>query len=437
MQASKRDSGLARVIGTGGLSASIFNMLVGAGIFVVPAQLSASMGSLAPLAVLICAVGVAAIGVCFGESASRVPSSGGLYASVGEAFGPCAGYVAGMLFWVSNLMAAAAVSSALGAAIASALPASLQAPGRPILIVSAVAAVCFTNTRGAARGLELMGVSSLLKLIPLCVFLGVGAFAIKSSHLTRPPALVAADVGQALLLTLFAFQGFETALCASGEVRDPARTIPRALFLGLGGVTLLYIAIQLVAQGVLGPALAGSKAPLADAMAGIHPALGLLILAGTAVSMFGWMTADLLNSPRILFAFARDGMLPRILGRTNREQVPAAAIWCYGVLVLALALSGTFAELAAPATLVLAALYIAVCAAAWRLARAGIARAGKPLGFRWIGAAAVVGSASMMALIALGSRAELLGLTAMIAISLTLYWSQAWLRPDAMGRRQS
>jgi amino acid transporter len=171
-------------------------------------------------------------------------------------------------------------------------------------------------------------------------------------------------------------------------------------------------------------------------MAAIHPALGLLILAGTVVSIFGWMTADLLNSPRILFAFARDGLLPRFLGRTNREHVPAAAIWCYGVPVASLALSGSFAELAAPATLVLAALYVGVCAAAWRLARAGIARAGNPLGFRRIGAAAALGSASMLALIALAPRAERIGLAALIVLSLALYWAQTrLLRPRGPSAR--
>jgi APA family basic amino acid/polyamine antiporter len=120
-----------------------------------------------------------------------------------------------------------------------------------------------------------------------------------------------------MILAVFAFMGMETALAASGEVAQPERTIPRALALALAAVALLYMAIQIVAQGILGPALAHSEAPLADAMGQISPALRWLMLAGAAVSMLGYLASDLLGSPRILFAFARDGLLPKALGRVH------------------------------------------------------------------------------------------------------------------------
>src|SRR6185437_14725743 len=127
-------------------------------------------------------------------------------------------------------------------------------------------------------------------------------------NFTRPTSMSAGDIGRTLFLTMFALQGFEVSLCAGGEIRDPNRTIPRAILLALSGVTLLYIAVQVIAQGILGPSLAGSAVPLADAMGRISPALRLLMLIGAAISMFGWLTTDLLGSPRILFAFARDGL---------------------------------------------------------------------------------------------------------------------------------
>src|SRR6202041_1418314 len=107
-----------------------------------------------------------------------------------------------------------------------------------------------------------------------------------------------------LILAMFLFTGMETALCASGEVRNPARTIPRALIIALLAVTLLYVIIQFVAQGILGSALAESTVPLADAMSRVSPALRLLMLAGAALSMLGYLTADLMGTPRVLFAFA-------------------------------------------------------------------------------------------------------------------------------------
>jgi amino acid transporter len=192
--------------------------------------------------------------------------------------------------------------------------------------------------------------------------------------------------------------------------------------MAMGFVTLLYVAVQLVAQGILGPSLANSAVPLADAMARLSPQLRALMLAGAALSMLGWIGSDLLGSPRILFAFARDGLLPRALGRVHpRTRAPHVAILCYAAIAIGLALTGTFAELAVLSALGSAALYIAACIAAWRLARRGIARAGAPLNFRWLRAAMLIGVSSMAVLIALASRAEILGLAAAIVISVIAF----------------
>jgi amino acid transporter len=195
-------------------------------------------------------------------------------------------------------------------------------------------------------------------------------------------------------------------------------------------VAVIYIAIQVVAEGILGPALPGSRVPLADAMARVHPALRGLMLAGAALSMLGWIGSDVLGTPRVLFAFARDGLLPRVLGRIHPgTHTPHVAILAYAGLAIAFALSGTFTELAILSELAIAPLYIAGCTAAWRLARAGTALAGPPLGFRWLGAAAAVGIASMLALIALASRTELAALGAVIVVCTLAYLLQTRRKP--------
>jgi amino acid transporter len=416
------------------------SIVVGAGIFLVPAELSQLLGSLAPLAVLACAVAIGAVGLCMAEGGSRVPSSGGIYAFVTAAFGPCAGYVAGTVFWVSNVLACGAVSSALGDAAAAALPPSVRVVAHGVVAVGTVIAIAAINIGGIERGIRLVSFSTLVKLVPLAVFVGVGLFAIHGENFVRPATIGATDVGHTLLLTLFAFQGFETSLSVGGEIRDPVRTIPLAILLALSGVTVLYIAVQVIAQGILGPALAHSVVPLADAMGRVSPALRVMMLAGTALSMFGWLTSDLLGSPRILFAFARDGLLPRVLGRlTSSSHAPYAAIICYSVIAIALALSGSFADLAASAALSLSLLYIAACLASWQLARRGVAQAGTPLGFRWIGVATAIGVGSMLAVMMLASRTEILGLAVLTGLSLLAYlvqtrfyrlWAQLSMRPS-------
>jgi len=423
---SRRDAGLVRAVGRWGFAAGVVNIVVGAGIFAVPGALAASLGAYAPLAFLVCGVAIGAVTICFAEGGSRIPTSGGIYGYVDAAFGPLAGYVAGTLLWLGNVLACGGVSAALADVAVSMLPPAFKAPAHAAVIVGAISAIAAVNIGGVARGARLVNSALMVKLIPILIFVMVGAFAIHRANFAVTVQPSTAGLGRALILALFVCTGMETTLAASGEVAEPARTIPHALATALAFVTVLYIAIQVIAQGILGPALANSVVPLADAMARISPALRLLMLVGAALSMFGWIGSDILGSPRVLFAFGRDGLLPRALGRVlPRTHAPYVAIVCYSLLAMGLALTGTFAELAVLSAVASAALYIGGCAAAWQLARRGVALAGPPLNFRWLGTATAIGIGSMLALIVLASRAEILGLLAVSGISATIYLVQA------------
>jgi amino acid transporter len=418
----ERDRGLVRAVGPWGLAASIVNIVVGAGIFAVPGALAACIGPYAPLAFLVCAVAIGAVAICFAEGGSRIPTSGGAYGYVDAAFGPFAGYIAGTLLWFGNVLACGGVAAALADVVVSPMPPRFIAPMHAAVIIGVIGGIALINLGGVVRGTRLVGAATVVKLIPLLIFVLVGAVAVHGANFQQTEQPNTAGLGRALILALFAFSGMETPLSASGEVAQPSRTIPRALAMAMLSMALLYIAIQVIAQGILGASLASSTVPLADAMARISPALRLLMLAGAALSMFGWLGSDILGSPRVLFAFARDGMLPRALARVQaRSHAPHGAIVCYAALAIALALSGTFAELAVLSTLATAVLYIAGCAAAWWLARRGVALAGTPLNFRWLGTAMVIGVTSMLVLIALASRAESLGLLAAIGLSAVVY----------------
>lgn len=428
MGESRRDEGLVRAVGPWGLAASIVNMVVGAGIFAVPAALAASIGPYAPIAFVVCAIAIGSIAICFAEGGSRVPTSGGAYGYVEVAFGPLVAYTTGTLLWFSDLLACGGVAAALADVASSLFAPEWREAVRVAVVVGAVGTIATINIGGVARGARFVSVATVVKLIPLAIFIVVGATAINASNFAVPTEVDTSGIGRALILALFAFTGMEVSLCASGEVARPTRTIPRALLIAMLSVTLLYVAIQVVAQGVLGPALAKSTVPLADAMGQISPALRLLLLAGAAVSMLGWLGSDILGTPRILFAFARDGLMPRALGRVHpRTHAPHVAIICYAILAIVLALSGTFAELAVLSTLTVTVPYVAGCAAAWRLARRGVALAGEPLGFRWLGAAAAVGIISSFALVALASPDEILGFVAAVAIAVAIYVIQTRL----------
>jgi APA family basic amino acid/polyamine antiporter len=425
MRENQRDIGLVRAVGPWALAASIVSMIVGAGIFAVPAALAACVGPYAPLTFLACGFAVGAVAICFAEGGSRVPTSGGVYGVIADAFGPLTGYVCGTLLWVCCVLACGAVAAALGDVTATLFPQPFAGPVRGAVVIGVIGGIALVNIAGVARGARLVSATTMLKLAPLALFILAGAGAIHRSNFVLAVQPDAQGFGRALILAVFALVGMETSLCASGEVVQPNRAIPRALIIAMLSTTILYVAIQVIAQGILGSSLATSKAPLADAMAHIHPALHAVMLAGTALSMFGWLGSDILGSPRQLFAFARDGLLPRVLGQLHpRSHAPYASILCYSTIAIVLALTGTFAELVVLSTLAIAALYIAGCAASWMLARRSVALSGTPLNFRFLGSATIIGIGSMLALIALGSPREIIGLAALIAISIFVYLIQ-------------
>jgi len=402
------------------------NVIVGAGIFAVPASLAASVGTYAPLAFFVCAIAVGSIGICFAEGGSRVPTSGGAYGCIETAFGPMAGYVAGSMLWLSDLLASGGIAAALADIAAGLVAPEWQWATRTAVVFLSIGSIALVNVLGVTHGTRLVTVAAVVKLVPLLLFIVAGAGFVDPARLTGAPPGGSADVGRALILALFAFTGMEIALCASGEVAQPSKTIPRAIAIAMLSLTVVYIGVQVVAQGVLGADLAHSTAPLADAMAHVHPALRVVMLAGAAISMLGFLGSDILGTPRMLFAFARDGLMPSILGRVHpRMRTPYVAILSYSAAAIVLAMTGTFADLAVLATLLVTVPYVGGCAAAWRLSRRGVALAGEPLNFRWLPVAVVIGIASCIVLVALAARMEIVGLAAAIAVAAGIYMVQA------------
>ncbi|RVT89721.1 APC family permease [Sphingomonas crocodyli] len=421
-----RDRGLIRAVGTWGLAFSIVNGVVGAGIFSLPSAMTAAAGDKAALAYVLCAIAMAAVVICFAEAASRIPTSGGAYGYVDAAFGPLWGFVTGVLTWLASVLACGGIAAALADGIAAFVPAVDNIAARTLIILSVIGGFSWINIKGVDPAARAIGVMTAIKLIPLLLFVILGAFAIAEMPAHDYAPATGENFGKALILALFAFCGMETPLAVSGEVAEPQKTIPRALFISMGFVVVFYVAIQFVAQGLLGPKLAGSATPIADAMAVVSPTLGFVILIGASFSRLVWIGSDLFGAPRVLFAFARDGTLPGFLGALHpTAATPHVAILIHAAIAAALAITGTFEPLAILSTLATAGLYFLACAAAWKLTREGVALFGKPLGFRGMGAAAILGMASMIVLTALAEWAEIAGLIIVVMGSVAFYWAQA------------
>jgi basic amino acid/polyamine antiporter, APA family len=374
------DALLARELGTRQLAASIFNYTVGSGIFALPAFAVAQLGTAAPLAWFTCMLVIGLVVLCFAEAGSRVSMTGGPYAYVEVALGPFVGFVAGVLLFVVGLGAGAAVTTIFVGSVLKLIPGA-PAWVASVVMVLVILTMVFINVRGVKSGARVIEVVTVLKLIPLLAFVIIGAFFIEPANLTIEHVPPMSSVLGTAGIVIFAFSGVESALTPSGEVRTPARTVPRAAFLALGAATALYLAIQWVALGIKGLSLANdSIAPLADAASVFGgPVARTVMIVGAIISTFGYLSSNVLSIPRCLFAFGRDGFIPRVFSAVHAvHRTPHIAIVTYGVGLAVFALSGTFAQLAVLSNLAALVLYFLCAIAVWVLRKRDVRTDGKP-----------------------------------------------------------
>jgi basic amino acid/polyamine antiporter, APA family len=418
---------LVRALGVRALAANIVNTIVGSGIFVLPAVVAAILGPAAMLAYLVCAVLVALFGLCFAEVGSRVHATGGAYAYVEAAFGPCVGFSAGLLLGCAELAASAAVATIFVGSVSALLPGGGGGATRVVMLMLLYGALAIVNVRGVRTGARLMELITAAKLVPLVLLIIAGLFVLHPSYLRWEGVPPLADIGRASLVLMFAFTGVEGPLTSSGEVSDPSRTVPRAVLLGLSTVALLYAGLQIVSQGALGPALATTTdAPLA---AVAERALGApgrtLILLAAMVSTLGYVSGDMLATPRLLFAFARDGLLPARFAEVHaRFRTPYVAIIAYAAAACALAASGSFRVLAVLSAVGILLVDLACCAAVLALRRRDVRTEGAP--FRVAGGPIVplLACAVVVWLLTSARAVEFLAAAGVVVIATLLYWAR-------------
>lgn len=371
-----RGPSLVRAVGVWALAASIFNVTVGGGIFRLPASAAAAAGAAAPLVYLICAAVMGFVVLCFAEAGSRITLTGGPYAYVEAVFGRYVGFLAGVLLWMLGTTAVAGVSSAFAEGVGALV--GVEGIRVPVIVTMFVL-LAYINLRGVEQGTKLIVVASIAKLLPLLAFVAIGVFFIQPDNIAIREVPSASSLARAAIVLVFAFSGVETALVPSGEIRDPARTVPRALAIAMIGVTLLYLAVHVVAAGLLGDKLATSTAaPLAFAAESFLGTPGrLLLLVGASISMFGYVSGMTLAVPRALFRFAEDGLLPRVVGSVHPTyRTPHVAIIIQTTLVCALAVFNSFEQLAVISNLAALLLYAGCAAATFMLRQRGIRQEG-------------------------------------------------------------
>ncbi|PYX73348.1 MAG: hypothetical protein DMG78_09390 [Acidobacteria bacterium] len=321
--------GLVRAIGRWSLAALTVNCIIGSGVFGLPSVLASLLGRASVVAVVLAAVAMAVIMGCFAEVASRFANTGGPYLYAQAAFGRFMGIQVAWLVWFVRLTSCAANANLFVTYLGEFWPQST----RPAMKVKA--------------GTHLSTSFTVAKLSSLLFVTLAGGFYL----LTHSPEPVnaafspgATQWARAIVLLIFAYGGFEAALIAAGEAKNPRRDLPFGLFAALITCAVIYGLIQWVVVGVL-PDPAHSERPLADVARIVMGSGGAaLTAAGALFSIYGYLSGNMLATPRITFALAERGDFPSPFALVHpRFRTPYFSILVFAVLVWLLALFGSFA----------------------------------------------------------------------------------------------
>lgn len=344
---------LVRGIGVAGLSVLVLNSMIGAGIFALPAAVSAKAGVLSPWLFLVVGVLIITVVLTFAELASYFKSSGGPVLYTTTAFGPLAGFTTGWVLFVSRVAAFAANSTVMPIYLGEIWPWFGEGIGRALLIVVVCVSLTYANLIGVKNGVRTMAVITLFKLIPIFLLIVLGLQHVSGDVLFPATMPTIDDLGGTTLLLIYAFVGFESVTIVSGESRNPKRAVPRALVMTVIATGILYFLIVLAYVSVL-PDAGASGATLTDLGRQLMgPAAGTVIVTlGAFFSIGGNLSSIMLAVPRLPFALAKKRLLPKWFGEIHpKYSTPANSIMFLGALGLALALTGSFEYLAAASSL--------------------------------------------------------------------------------------
>ncbi|MBN3520948.1 amino acid permease [Algoriphagus lutimaris] len=361
----EKETGLKREIGVWGLSANIVNIIVGAGIFVLPAIVAEIMGSSGIIVYLFCGFLIALVMLCFAEAGSKVTRSGGGYAYIETAFGPYPGFLSAIFIVAGSVFSDAAVANALVELIGLAFPVFTDPVNRFLLMFVFFSSLAFLNVIGIKQGIGLVKINTVAKLTPILLLIIFSWKDVSFSNLYWETAPSFNQFGQACLILFFAFQGGDAGLSVGGEIKNPQKTVPKAIFTGILFVLILYVLIQTVAQGVMGDQLPEYKeAPLAAVANVVFGPIGYsVLLVGAGISMFGMLSGEILNLPRVIFGLASDKVIPldKLALIHPRFKTPYMAILLYASLGFTLATLGGFRQLAVIASASMLLVYFGVC----------------------------------------------------------------------------
>jgi APA family basic amino acid/polyamine antiporter len=345
--AAESPNGLVRTISRWSLAALIVNTVIGGGVFGLPSVVAGRLGKYAPLAYLAAAAGIALVAACLSEVASQFNETGGPYLYARTALGRFWGIQIAWMTWLSRLAAASGTANLFVTYLAEFFPRAVQPAHRVMILVSLIGALAMINFLGVRSATQVSDFLTSIKIFLLLIFIAAGLEWLSVHGKVVPAPMTHTVTFQdwlgVILVLVFAFGGFEAVFFATGETCDPRKDSAAALFYAMALVTAIYTLVQLVTSGTLANP-AATERPLAEAARHIFGnGAAAAIACGALVSIYGYLGANMLHTPRLTFALAERGDFPRFFGAVHPKfRTPHVSILVYTLLLLAFALIGTF-----------------------------------------------------------------------------------------------
>lgn len=343
---------LLRGIGIAGAAILVLNSIIGAGIFALPATVTARAGALSPWLFLVVGLLVITIVLTFAELASYFKESGGPVLFTTTAFGPLVGFSTGWILFISRMTAFAANTTVMALYLGAVWPWFQSGLGRTLLITFICSLLTWVNYIGLKEGMRTMAIITVFKITPILLLIVLGLQDVSGDTLFPATMPTIDDLGGTTLLLIYAFVGFESATIMSGETKNPKETLPRALVLTPIAVGIFYFLIVIVFISVL-PDPGAEGTTLIDVGRELMGTPGAQLITLAAVfSIGGNLSSIMLAVPRLPFALAEKRLLPRWFGHIHHKHAtPSNSILMLGGLGLAFALSGSFVWLATASSL--------------------------------------------------------------------------------------
>lgn len=356
------NEGLKRELGAFDIAISVLNMTIGSGIFLLPALVAAILGSASILAYFCCGALYFCVMLCYAEMSGRITSSGGGYIYIEKAFGPFAGFIANNLYWFCGALLGAALLNGIADLLSAGFPIFDQLFYRTLLFLVLISGTIYSLITGVKQSMNVAKLLTLLKILPLVLIVVVGLFQLDFNNLKWQSIPSAKELGTASLILFTAFLGGETAATLGGEMKNPKRTGPLGILLGVGSVIVFYILVHLVAQSSLGVSLADQKAPLAAAANTELGSWGLqLLMICGIISICGTFYSGCMAYSRVMFAGSFNGALPKYLSKVHpRFATPYTAIITLSIIALLFACTGGYRQLVVIATTSMLLIFVGV-----------------------------------------------------------------------------